>query len=136
MTQETDLPNPTNVREASLPSWATVLGKGKIEVDAEKFYPEILGELGVAEKDYDQYWMELSKTFMKFEVRLAIAGTALMPESGGASTIYIVDRSKAAEGANGVSRWAQEAHSEGRGIVEGAKDAREVFKKLRGVLPL
>lgn len=132
MTQVTDLPGPTNVREASLPDWAVALDKGKIEVDAEKFYPAILGELGVAEQDVDQYWLELAKTFMKFEVRLAIAGTALMPKSGGASVIYIVDGSKAS---GGVSDWAQDAHAKGQGAIAGAKDAREAFKRLRGVLP-
>lgn len=125
-----------NVREAHLPSWATAIGPGKIEVNAEEFYQSILREIGITLKQLEddeltRYDLELAKTIMKLDVRLAIAGTALMPESGGAATIHIVDDSKKV---TGVSRWAQASHEKGRGADAGAKAARGEFKRLRGIV--
>jgi hypothetical protein len=121
-------------RKVQLPDWATVRGPGFIETQADEFYPEILGEIGVDEKDYDQYWLTVAKCIAKFEVLIGVAGTDVAAPPKGALRIHIKDGTKADNG--GVSLWARARFPEGKGAVAGAKDAREIYRQLRGFAPV
>ena len=119
-------------KEVSLPGWAKVLGPARIEVQAADFYPEILEELGIAEADVDQYWLEVAKAVMKMDVKVGIVGTDAAAPAGGGLVILVSDSTK---GPNG-SKWAQARHPEGRGAVAGAREAREHYRRIRGFAPV
>ena len=118
-------------RDAVLPEWARAISPGKIEVDAELFYPAILAELGIDEEDASQYWLAVAKAVMRMDVQVAVAGTNLAPTPGGALTILVKDATKA----KGHSRFAMRFRDEGDGSAAGAMAARDHYKRLRGVLP-
>lgn len=126
-------------REAKLPAWAKALAPGKIQADAEQFYPAILAELGIEAGKETPYDLEVAFQFMKMDVQAAVFGTDLAAKPGGALSIIVVDDSRAAN--NGVSRWAQknrrftdaqrvEALKASKG-----KEARAHYLRVRGFLP-
>ncbi len=119
-------------KELVLPSWATLISPGKVEVDAGQFYPAILSELGVEDSAINQFWLEVAKSIMKMDIRVAVAGTEQAPEGQGALTILVRDDTK--EG--GVSKYAQKAYPEGDGAVAGANAARDHYRRLRGFVPV
>lgn len=134
MAKRKSTPPAPSPRPAQLPDYAAAIAPGKIEVQAHLFYPAWLAELGVADADIDQYWLECAFQCMKLEIQLAVAGTGLAPRSGGALAILVNDSTK---GKSGVSKYAQRAHPEGRGVAAAmnGKEARRHFQRLRGVLP-
>lgn len=137
-------------RNINLPSWAKVIAPGKIEVDASVFYPEILEELwadktwpteventlyeGLQRTEVDQYWLEVAFQVAKMDIQMAISGTELMPEKGGALVIIIKDSTKKSN--NGVSIYAQKNAPKGRDVkvASNGREAREHFKRIRTVL--
>ena len=63
--------------EERLPEWASVgLAEGedrlRIDIDPAKAYPAWLKELGIAKKDWDQYWLEVAYQCSKMDVQAAI----------------------------------------------------------------
>ena len=139
------------MKEANLPSWAESLGAGRVEIDAEQFYPEILDELwanaewpeevqntiydGLQRTEVDQYWLEVAYQVAKMDIQSAVSGTDLMPEKGGALVIIIKDNSKETD-SSGTSKYAQRDKPKGRGadMASTGKEAREHYKRIRAVL--
>jgi len=121
------------MKKASLPAWANAIGPGVIEVDASGFYTEILTELQVDAEKYNQYWLEMAKAIMKWDIRAALFGTELAPKGGKALRVIINDTTKAEN--KGVSVWAQARFPAGKGVVLGAKEARDHYRRLRGFVP-
>lgn len=132
-------------REAILPGYAKALENGRITVDAEKFYPELLAELwadenwpepvvneeaegvpavpelpkmyqGLQRGEIDQYWLEVAFACMKLDIQRAVAGTVLMPKRG-AAVILVQDATKKVDDEGNVapSKWALKIHPKGRG---------------------
>lgn len=151
------------MKQASLPDWAKANCPGKIEIDAEKFYPEIIIELWddenwpdkkniaakgkpenlqYADKMYndlqrteiDQYWVETAFQVAKLDVQSAVSGTELMPDKGGALLIIVKDGSKSAN--KGVSKWQQKSLPKGRGCdaASKGKEARSHYERIRNLL--
>lgn len=116
------------MRKPSLPEWASVKAKGKIEVLADKFYPEYLSELDVEEPD--QYWLEVAYQCMKMDIQNAVIGTDAMPDMGGALVISVRDATKV----DGASKWAQSAYPKGKGAEAATKgkEARDHYARIRG----
>lgn len=106
----------------NLPSWAKVIDTAKIEMDAGKFYPEILEDFGV--KELDQYWLEVAFQCAKLDVQLAVSGTEHQAPTGGALCLIVVDEGK---------QYAQSKYPEGKGADQAGKDAKSLWKKLRGL---
>lgn len=133
---------------ANLPPWATMLSPGKVEIQADEFYPAILGELidldaGVKTNDkkqapvvfkgmeeLDQYWLEVAFQCAKMDVQRAVQGTDDAPAEGGALTIFVNDNAKVA------GTWAQKNYAVGRGTKAAAqgKEARAFYKVLRNLM--
>lgn len=122
------------MRELSLPKWAKAIGPGKVEIDVSVCYPALLEELGVAEGQIDQYWLEVAFQCAKTDVQLAIAGTDMAPPAGGALVIFVTDPEKSEKG----SKWAQKNHPKGRGAEAAArgKEARSHYARIRPGLTL
>lgn len=151
-------------RKAVLPTWATAISAGKIEIDAAKFYPEILEELwvdedwpvplepteegaeptyadndkmyqGLQREEIDQYWLEVALQVAKRDLQVAINNTDLMPAKGSALVIIVKDGTKASN-KSGVSTYAQSAYLPGRGVEKATKgkEARGHYDRIRGVL--
>jgi hypothetical protein len=118
------------MRELALPSWAKMIGKGKVEIEATEFYPTLLAELGVADADIDQYWLEVAYQCAKLDIQQAVFGTTDGPEKGGALVTIVTDASKGEDG----SKWAQRKWPEGAGASAATKGraALEHYKELRG----
>jgi len=117
------------MRTAQLPAWANAIAPGKIEIEADGFYPEWLGLLGVADDDIDQYALECAFQCAKMDIQFAVAGTELMPQEGGALVIIVNDGSKEA------GKWRQKFYPEGKGAKAASKgrEAREHYKRIRQV---
>jgi len=115
-------------RELVLPKWAKVIAPGKIEIDADGFYPELLEELDAPE-ELDQYWLETAFQCAKMDIQLAVAGTEAKPKPGGALVIIVKDNSKES------GKWALKNHPKGKGVEAATKgrEAREHFKRIRGI---
>ena len=126
-------------RKASLPNWATVIAPGKIEADAEKFYPELIQELvdaglNIDQENLDQYWLEVVFQMMKLDIQMSVIGTDAAPPEGGALIIMVNDVSKKKNA--GVSLWAQKDKPAGKGAKAATKgmEAKENWRKIRGGL--
>jgi len=117
------------MRTAQLPAWANPIAPGKIEIEADGFYPEWLELLGVAYDDIDQYALECAFQCAKMDIQFAIAGTELMPPAGSALVIIITDGSKE------TGKWKQKNYQEGRGAKAASKghEARAHYKRIRQV---
>lgn len=90
-------------RECVLPSWAKLLGPGKVEVLTEQCISEILAELWADETwdsnddslnkgEITQYWLKIANGIMKKEIKACISGTDAMPE--GYAALSILGRSE------------------------------------------
>jgi hypothetical protein len=126
------------MKKANLPAWATAIAPGKIEIDAEQFYPELIDELwsddhwpaegqpmaDIQRKKLDQYWLEVAHQCAKLDVQFAVAGTELMPKTGGALVILVKP---------GKTDYAQKKYPAGRGVEAAAKglEARAHYKRIR-----
>ncbi len=109
------------MRECVLPSWAKLLGPGKVEILADEFYPSFLKEFGVDEwTDED---LELAFQCAKLDIQHAISGTDQMPENGGALVILVRDESKQE---TGVSKWKQKSS-----VKLKATQVQEFYNKIR-----
>ncbi|SFK74562.1 hypothetical protein SAMN05216302_101439 [Nitrosomonas aestuarii] len=117
------------MRTAQLPAWANAIAPGKIEIQADGFYPEWLELLGITEQDIDQYALECAFQCAKMDIQFAIAGTELMPPPGGALVIIANDGSKSS------GKWAQKNYPEGKGVKAASKggEARAYFKRIRQI---
>ena len=106
--------------KVKLPEWAAEDGKNAVRVDPDKFYPAILSDLGVDEKDVDQYWLEVAYQFMKMDVQKAMGHFNF--------NINVTNRPK----------WALANHKPGRGIVAATqgREARQHYVRIRGTLPV
>lgn len=113
-----------------LPTWAEEISPGKVQVDASEAYPTVLDELGIDESKVDQYWLAVARAVMRMDVELGVAGTGSVPENG-SLLILVNDSTKG----GGVSKWAESAYQRGEGAAAGAKAAKDIYGKLRGVLP-
>lgn len=136
--------------ETSLPEWAKALSVGKIEIDAEVFYPEIISELwddknwpkettekmyeGLQREVVDQYWAEVAFQVAKMDIQSAVSGSDLMPKKGGALLIIVKDGSKAKN--DGKSSWAQINLPKKRDpkLATTGKEARNHYKRIRALL--
>lgn len=110
------------MRSLSLPSWAKMIVKGKIEAEASEFYPEILEELGITEVGDEE--LEIAFQCMKMDIQHAVAGTEAMPKSGGALVIIVNDASKEE---SGISKWRQSGEAKPVPIGK----IREQYAKIR-----
>lgn len=115
------------MKTAQLPAWAKALAPGKIEIQASAFYPEWLALLGANMDSLTQYDLECAFQCAKMDVQFAVAGTELMPQSGGALVILIKDDDKA------DGKWRQSNYPEGKGVEAATKgrEAREHYKRIR-----
>lgn len=109
-----------------LPKWAKqVRGTPipKIEVDPDVCYPAFFKELGVEPKDIDQYWLEVAYQCMKMELQRILGFFAFEI------------RVRAHRGRK--DRWALNNHPPGKGanLATLGREAREHYKRLRGVVP-
>ena len=110
----------------NLPSWAKQVREGpcpKFEVDPDVCYPLLLEELGVAEEDIDQYWLEVVYQCMKMELQRILGRFNF--------EIHVL------VGEERKRRWALKNHPEGKGIEAATQgmEAREHYRKLRGFVP-
>jgi len=76
------------MKKLILPDWANCTGKGRIEIDADAMYPDMLPAIGAPEIPSD-LWLEAAYQCAKMEVQRAIGGTETAPEPGGALVITI-----------------------------------------------
>lgn len=124
-------------RKLSLPGYAKLVSKGVVEVFADKFYPEILNELGqlstedlpdgVSAKEVDdEFWLETAFGVMKRDVQLALLGTEENAPRGGALRILVTDQK-----AEGVSNYALSIAPKSK--VDAAKHIGNIYRALRGV---
>jgi len=107
-------------RQLSLPSWATLISKGRVEIRAQEFYPEILKELWDDENwdetcqeqrgSLSQYWLETAYQIAQKDVRHAISGTESMPKRGGALHIMVKDTDK--------TQYSQKQYPEGKNVAK------------------
>jgi len=118
-------------KNVNLPEYARMLKNGRIEIDADKFYPLLLKELGIT--DIDQYWLEVAYQCMKLDMQSAIKGTEI-EINGGAVVLLVKDATKLSN--DGISKWAQERFPKGKGIdaATKGKEARAHYKRIRGVI--
>jgi len=147
---------------ATLPSWAEAIAVGKVEINAEEFYPAILAELwadenwpekvntapdgepevlrfsekmyeGLTRNKPDSYWFEVAFQVAKMDIQSAVSGSDLMPKKRGALVILVKDGSKS-EG--GVSTWNQDAAPKGRNVLLATRgrEARAHYSRIRALL--
>lgn len=126
-------------REANLPSYATLIAKGKVEADAEQFYPAMLKELKEFAKggieghppfEVNQYWLQVALGCVKRDISIALANTDDAPDKGGALVIIVKDRSKS-EGKDELSTWALARYPE---VSLPGTAVASIWKNLRGLL--
>lgn len=127
----------------ALPSWITPVEgfKARYVLDPDQFYPALLAELKVTEPD--QYWLEVCHQLAKLDAQLAIAAAGRRRTD--VSLVLII------RGGEGYKeRWALAKHPKGErleAILKRTKgdrkladkliagEAREHYKRLRGLLP-
>lgn len=129
-----------------LPTWASAIAPGKIEINAEQFYPDLLNQLwadenwqesgvckGLQRGEIDQYWLEVAFQCAKLDIKNAVNGSELSPQKGGALLIMVKDDTKAD---SGISRYAMASYKKGKNINYRAiyKEAREHYKRIRNIL--
>lgn len=120
------------MREVQLPSWAKITGPGKIEADADSFYKEWLGLMGLEGKEITQYDLECAYQCAKLDLQLAVAGTDFVPQ-GGALAIRVKDTTKTLVKENVyLSRWAQCQYPKGKGVPS-TGEVRALFRRIRNV---
>jgi len=119
-------------KELSLPSWASRKESEStkvtivVDVNSAAAYPAMLSELEVT--DVDQYWLEVAYQCIKLDVQAALAGTVFDPRTvGKPAEIHF----------SNAPEFALVKHPEGRGTAAATqgREAREVYKKLRGSMP-
>ena len=49
------------MRALNLPEWASLIAKGKVDLDADGFYKDWLERLNIAKEDLNVYWLECAK---------------------------------------------------------------------------
>lgn len=134
----------------ALPEWIKPVEgfKSRYVLDPDKFYPAILAELSKHYKDLDpskpdQYWLEVSHQVAKLDAQVAIRAAGLHRTD--VSTVFII------RGGDGYKkRWALSEHPPGERLEamlksnngdrkktdkQIAKEARGIYKTLRGFLP-
>lgn len=126
------------MRALNLPEWASLIAKGKVDLDADGFYKDWLERLNVAKEDLNVYWLECAKICARLEVQLALAGTESVAKEGGALVMIINDSSKT------DGTWVQANHqtrsdladSESaitKDLVDAGKEAKAHFKRVMQV---
>ena len=121
------------MRELHLPSYATAVAPGRINMEGAQFYPEILAELGVSENEITQYDLELARQIAYIDCKVAVAGTSYqVPDQGGAAVFRFTDATKA-DDPEGKSKYRQDRYPEGKGVVQARKDLKSVYANLRGI---
>lgn len=109
----------------ALPDWlAHDAARGILTVDPQKAYPLILGELGVKESDWDQYWVETAYQCSKLEAQRIVSGTALDPRPQKPLVIHILSDGES------KGRWALASFRPGKGA-EAATRGREAIEHYR-----
>ena len=113
-------------RELQLPEGYAVAREPpalKIAIDPAIAYTALLEELGVAEDDIDQYWLEVAYQCAKMDAQAAVL------RAGGdfGFEIKIANRPE----------FALANHPPGRGIEAATQgsEARQHYKRLRGFVP-
>lgn len=105
------------------PSWITRIDDDHYEINADVAFPHFMKELGV--KDLDQYWLEVIYQCAKLDLRrlLLISGKKPWPRQ------IRIRGSK--------EKWAQHRYPVGRGSYAATKgkEAREIYRQLRGFIP-
>ena len=104
------------------PDWAEALGNGRVRLQADKFYPQIISELsditfsddsGLREIKEDQglpsedsdFWKEAAYQIAKLRIQdIAKVDHSVGVKKGGALVLLINDDSKSE---SGVSKWKQ-----------------------------
>jgi|GEM_PF-5729779 len=111
-----------------LPKWLTTIIPGKVVVDPNIAYPAVFKALGIADKDIDQYWVEVAFQCAKMATQDAILGSE--HDTGRALMILI----------NGdgdrKSRWALKNFKPGRGVAAATKgrEARIHYQHIKRAL--
>lgn len=77
---------------ATLPKWATLVKKGRVEIDPDGYFPAFLNELGINKADVDQYALTVCTQCAKWDVLRSLAGTDDAAQAGGATVILIKDK--------------------------------------------
>lgn len=92
-----------------LPTWLKRNANGSFEADPDIAYPLILKELGVKEKDVDQYWIEVCRQAVRLATEEIVLGSEIDPRPGSALIVMI-------DGRGGrKARWADKNFKVGRG---------------------
>jgi hypothetical protein len=119
---------PIPASEVRLPKWASVnQEKRYIDIDPDVAYPVILGALGIAEAQYDQYWLEVAYQCAKMKVQSVVEGSELDPRSRSEDprplVINVLSRK---------DRWALTDFTPGRGIDAATKgrEARAYYERI------
>jgi len=76
------------MKKLILPDWADCTGKGRVEIDADAMYPQVLSAIGAPDIPND-LWLEAAHQVAKLEVQRALGGTDMAPEPGSALVIVI-----------------------------------------------
>lgn len=77
---------------ATLPTWATLVKKGRVEIDPDGYFPAFLSELGINKDDADQHALTVCTQCAKWDVLRSLAGTNDAAQNGGATVILIKNR--------------------------------------------
>lgn len=104
-----------------LPKWLTVRKNGVVVVDPDIAYPLILKELGVAEKDVDQYWIEVAYQCAKMATQDLIFDSEYDPRpknhgDKGSALVILIEA-----GGDRKDRWALKKFPVGKGIMVATK---------------
>ncbi|MCP4304718.1 MAG: hypothetical protein GY788_07545 [bacterium] len=129
-------------QQYSFPAWMGLVEDkpGFVSVDPDLFYPAMLESLGVAEEPISAYWLEVAYQCMKLDVQLHVALAGIDPRPKSSLVITVNGRP------GHKARWAQSRKPKGKmadlakkygddAWKQVARDAREQYKRIRGVLP-
>lgn len=115
-----------------LPAWLTHRKDGCFVVDPDLAYPKVLETLGVKEKDYDQYWIEVAYQCSKMAVQEIVTGTELDPRVKGGMTLVIIIESAGGR----KDRWKLANYPAGRGVTAATRglEAKAHFPRVIAAL--
>ncbi|WP_299073000.1 hypothetical protein [uncultured Paraglaciecola sp.] len=123
------------MRTLNLPEWASLICKGKVDLDADGMYKDWLGRLNVTKDDLNVYWLECAKICARLEIQLALAGTDSVADEGGALLLIINDNSKTkntwkqkSRSTKSVNATPEEAISQD--LIDAGKEANGHFKRV------
>ena len=113
----------------ALPEWLSH-DKKKCEfvIDTDKACSQFQGLLKLDDDDLDQYHVEVINHCVRREAKLQIGLAGCDPRKTETPKTLVLHFLR-------CDKWALKNFPKGRGVEAGAKDARQIYKGLRGVDP-